>query len=211
LLVIVDYGMGNAASILNMIRRVNTHASLPVRISSDPADIEQARAIILPGVGSFDHAMQRLHDLGWADSLVRRIRDDAVPFMGVCLGMQVLFQSSAEGKRPGLGLLPGTVRRFAGDEFAANRLKVPHMGWNRVTVNGQQPLFADLEKDARFYFVHGYHVICDEQSHIAATCEYGYKFTCAVSHKNICAVQFHPEKSHRFGMTLFKNFIDRLC
>jgi len=203
--------MGNAASILNMVRRVNTQATLPVRISSDPADLEQASAIILPGVGAFDHAMQRLHDLGWVEGLIRRVRDDAIPFMGVCLGMHVLFQASEEGQRPGLGLLPGTVRRFAGNAFSSNQLKIPHMGWNRVIVDDNQPMFSGLEKDARFYFVHGYHVVCDDVSHVAATCEYGYKFTCAVRHKNIFAVQFHPEKSHRFGMALFKNFIDKLC
>jgi len=203
--------MGNAASILNMVRRVNTQTTLPVRISSDPADVEQASAIILPGVGAFDHAMQRLHDLGWVENLIRRVRDDAVPFMGVCLGMHVLFRASEEGQRPGLGLLPGTVRRFSGDAFSSNKLKIPHMGWNRIFINDNQPMFSGLEKDARFYFVHGYHVVCDDESHVAATCEYGYKFACAIRHKNIFAVQFHPEKSHRFGMTLFKNFIDKLC
>jgi len=211
MLVIVDYGMGNAASIQNMIRRVNTQTVLQPCISSSPSDIENATAIILPGVGAFDHAMQRLHDLGLADVLVRRVRDDAVPFMGICLGMHLLFQSSEEGQRSGLGLLPGVVRRFAGDAFASNQLKIPHMGWNQVVVRENQSLFAGLEADARFYFVHAYHAVCDDDRHVAATCNYGYPFTCAVSHKNIFAVQFHPEKSHRFGMTLFKNFIGNLC
>jgi len=207
MLVIVDYGMGNAASIANMIRRVNTRATSSVCISSDPVDIEKATAIILPGVGAFDHAMNRLHDLGLADVLAQRVRDEAVPFMGICLGMHVLFQSSEEGERPGLGLLPGTVRRFAGEAFSVNQLKIPHMGWNQISMTVNQPMFSGLEENARFYFVHGYHAVCDDVTHVAATCEYGYEFTCAVQHKNIFAVQFHPEKSHRFGMTLLKNFV----
>jgi len=211
MLVIVDYGMGNAASIMNMIRRVNTQTTLPVCISSNPSDIEKAAAVILPGVGAFDHAMERLHALKLADVLVQRVRDDAVPFMGICLGMHVLFQSSEEGARSGLGLLPGTVRRFAGDAFSSNQLKIPHMGWNQVTLAGPQPMFSGLEGDARFYFVHTYHVVCDAAEHVAATCEYGYEFACAVHHKNIFAVQFHPEKSHRFGMAVFNNFIGSLC
>jgi len=211
MLAIVDYGMGNAASIINMIRRVNTKMPLQPCVSSDPADIQRASAIILPGVGAFDHAMQRLHDLSLTEVLIRRVRDDAVPFMGICLGMHLLFQSSEEGKLPGLGLLPGTVRRFSGEAFSSNSLKIPHMGWNQVTVAGNQHLFSGLEENSRFYFVHTYHVLCDDETHVAATCEYGYKFVCAVKHKNVFAVQFHPEKSHRFGMTLLKNFIDKLC
>jgi len=211
MLVIVDYGMGNAASIMNMIQRVSTQTTLPVCISSEPADIEQASAVILPGVGAFDHAMQRLHALDLASVLTRRVRDDAIPFMGICLGMQVLFESSEEGERPGLALLPGIVRRFSGEAFSANQLKIPHMGWNQVTVTENQPLFLGLEENARFYFVHGYHVVCSDERHVAATCEYGYRFACAVRHNNIFAVQFHPEKSHRFGMTLFKNFMGEPC
>jgi len=211
MLVIVDYGMGNAASIMNMIRRVSTPAALPVCISANPAEIEKASAIILPGVGAFDHAMQRLGDLKLVEVLVQRVRDDGVPFMGICLGMHVLFQSSEEGEKPGLGLLAGSVRRFAGDAFLSNQLKIPHMGWNQVAVAGNQALFSGLEENARFYFVHSYHVVCDDAACVAATCEYGYEFACAVNHKNMFAVQFHPEKSHRFGMALFKNFINTLC
>jgi len=152
-----------------------------------------------------------LRDLGLAEVLVQRVRDDAVPFMGICLGMHLLFQSSEEGERPGLGLLPGTVQRFAGAAFAPGQLKVPHMGWNHIELVGNAPVFSGLEQEARFYFVHTYHVVCADAAHVAATCNYGYNFTCAVHHENILAVQFHPEKSHRFGMMLFKNFLDGLC
>ncbi|MDS1140044.1 imidazole glycerol phosphate synthase subunit HisH [Pusillimonas sp. SM2304] len=206
MITIIDYGMGNLFSILNMIRRVGGDAV----ISADTQTIQRASALILPGVGAFDNAMTKLQSLGMIDLINERVRNDKVPFMGVCLGMQLLFHSSQEGNKAGLSLLPGTVRRFDGQAFGERKLKIPHMGWNKVIPSPNQELFSGFHSDPRFYFVHSYHVVCDDPAHIAATCDYGYRFTCAIRHENIFAVQFHPEKSHRFGMTLFKNFIEQL-
>lgn len=206
MLTIVDYGMGNATSILNMIRRVGGEGM----ISSDPEVIRRASAIVLPGVGAFDNAMVKLNALGLTDILKIRVEREKVPFLGICLGMQLLFETSQEGVEAGLALLPGTVQRFDGQPFAEKKLKIPHMGWNVVTPEPNQELFDGLGSDLRFYFVHSYHVVCKNSSHISATCNYGYPFVCAVKHQNIFAVQFHPEKSHRFGMSLFRNFLEKI-
>ncbi len=207
MIAILDYGMGNIASIRNMMRRVGGDAV----ITSDLESVEELSGIILPGVGAFDNAMQKLNASGIADTLRDFVLERKTPFLGVCLGMQLLFESSEEGKLPGLGFIGGQVRRFKGPEFHAGKLKIPHMGWNVVRPRDDAALFVGLDQEPRFYFVHSYHAVCADDNDIAATCNYGYEFTCSVNRDNIYAAQFHPEKSHRFGMKVFENFMERVC
>jgi len=204
---ILDYGMGNTASMLNMIRKAGGQAEL----CTSPSGLESASVIILPGVGSFDNGMTKLARSGFLEALRYKVIEEKIPFLGVCLGMQLIFESSEEGRLPGLGWIDGNVTRF---DFAGvhgnERLKVPHMGWNLVHPKTYENIFAGLEYEARFYFVHSYHVNCAHSSDILATTDYGYKFTCAVRHDNIWGAQFHPEKSHRFGIQFFKNFLKEI-
>jgi glutamine amidotransferase len=199
LIAILDYGMGNVRSIQNMLRRVGA-SSL---ITSDEAQIERADALILPGVGAFDEGMRRIDNLGLRTLLDRVALDKRMPILGICLGMQLLTRSSEEGSLPGLGWIDATTRRFQQDEMRA--FKVPHMGWNYVTAQRAHQLFHGIESP-RYYFVHSYHVHCEDGSNVLATTNYGYEFTSAVVKDNIIGTQFHPEKSHRFGMALLKNF-----
>jgi len=205
MLVVLDYGMGNAGSIVNMVRKAGGEAIA----SADPDTVKAARAIVLPGVGSFDNGMKRLRDAGLIDVLERKVRQDETPFLGVCLGMQLLFEGSEEGTEPGLGWIKGQVRRFDFSGVAdRTRLKVPLMGWNLVEPRDYSSLFAGLERqEARFYFVHSYHAICAHEDDILARSHYGYDYACAVRHGNVFGAQFHAEKSHRFGLTFFRNFL----
>lgn len=201
MIVVVDYGAGNIGSVLNMIRKVGGQATA----SAKPEELRSAQKILLPGVGSFDNAMRKLDQL----ELVQTLQDCAaagIPLFGICLGMQLLSYSSEEGVLPGLGLIPGRVRRF---QFDADHsmLKIPHMGWNQVSMCKKHPLADGLETEARFYFVHSYHYECENPTDELIKTHYGYDFTSGVQRGNIMGVQFHPEKSHRFGMQLFKNFI----
>lgn len=207
MIVILDIGIGNTGSILNMIRKVGGDAV----ISADEQVISSAEAIILAGIGAFDNGMQKLHASGILPLLERLVLEGAMPFLGVCLGMQLLFKYSEEGVLPGLGWLPGSVKRFDFSGIGETKLKIPHMGWNLVAPQQGHPLFRGLECDARFYFVHSYHVVCEIEHHVIASTEHGYLFACAVQKANIFGVQFHPEKSHKFGMTLFKNFLELTC
>lgn len=203
MIVILDYGMGNPHSILNMINHIGGNAI----VSSDLAVISDATGIILPGVGSFDNGMDKLERTGIKDRILQKVIDEKVPFLGICLGMQLLFDSSEEGILPGLGLIPGVVKRFTfHTDESEKSLKIPHMGWNVVSPSNSNSLFCGLDSN-RYYFVHSYHVQCENALDVLATAEYGYKFECAVQKDNIFGVQFHPEKSHRFGMTLFTNFL----
>jgi glutamine amidotransferase len=196
---IVDYGMGNLGSIMNMFK----HIGVPARIIADPAELEQSAKILLPGVGAFDSAMQRIDDSGLRPVLDHKALVEKVPVMGICLGMQLLTRDSEEGKRSGLGWIQASTRRFP----ALPGLKVPHMGWNQVrAVNNNHPLTHNLPEEPRFYFVHSYHVQVDDPSDSLLRTHYGVDFDAAIAHGNICGAQFHPEKSHRFGMSLLANF-----
>jgi glutamine amidotransferase len=197
---VVDYGGGNIGSVLNMIRKVGAQAVT----AGSAEELQRARKILLPGVGSFDNAMSRLQRLGLIETLQARARDGA-PFLGICLGMQLLADSSEEGELPGLGLVPGQVRRFRFDGESA-ALKIPHMGWNLVAPARAEPLTSGLEQDARFYFVHSYWFDCAEPADVLLRTAYGFAFPSGVQRGNVMGVQFHPEKSHRFGMQLLKNF-----
>ena len=201
MITIIDYGAGNIGSVLNMIRHVGGQAE----VARDEAGVMGAGKILLPGVGSFDNAMTRLARLGLVESLKARA-SAGVPFLGICLGMQLLADTSEEGRLAGLGLIPGHVRRFQFDGEAV-RLKIPHMGWNRVTPVRAHPLAQGLEDGARFYFVHSYFYDCERDEDILLRSVYGREFTSGVHHGNVMGVQFHPEKSHRYGMQLIRNFV----
>ncbi len=204
MIVIVDYGMGNSASILNMIRKAGGSAV----ISSSLDDIKQASAIILPGVGSFDNGIRKLRSQGFMELIEDKVIREKVPFLGICLGMQLLFDSSEEGNENGLGWITGDVKKFdfATDELKKS-LKVPHMGWNDAQPLKESKLMPTSDSEYRYYFVHSFHVECADRADVTATTNYGYDFTCAVQKDNVYGVQFHPEKSHKFGMELFKRFI----
>lgn len=203
MIVIVDYGMGNLASIANMLQRVGSRGV----ISGDPALISGAEKLILPGVGSFDAAMRNLSERGLLPVLSEKVCLRKTPVLGICLGMQLLTSRSEEGELPGLGWISAETRRF---DFPQGGLKIPHMGWNSVREEKDSPLLSGTGGEQRFYFVHSYHVVCHDRRDVLATASYGGDFVAAVSRDNIYGVQFHPEKSHRFGMGLMKNFAELL-
>lgn len=201
MITIIDYGLGNLAAFANVYKRMN----IPVKAARTAADLESAERIILPGVGAFDRAMALLDASGMRVTLEHHVVERKTPLIGVCVGMQMLTDASDEGVRAGLGWIPGRVRHFsAAEEFGD--LPLPHMGWNDVRPAPGQPLFADLDEDARFYFLHSYYVECDDPAHVVATASYGGDFGCAIRKGNVLGVQFHPEKSHHFGAAVLKSF-----
>jgi imidazole glycerol-phosphate synthase subunit HisH len=202
MIVIIDYNMGNVGSIRNMLRRIGVASE----ITSDPARVEQADQLILPGVGAFDAGMANLERSGLIPVINQRVHQARVPTLGICLGMQLMMERSAEGTRQGLSWVAGEAERFQPTETA---LKVPHMGWNAVHVQRESPLIADLPPEPRFYFVHSYYVRCREPQDVLLRTHYGIDFDSAFQHGNIWGVQFHPEKSHKFGMGLLKSFAER--
>jgi glutamine amidotransferase len=197
---IIDYGMGNIGSLENMVEKVGGRA----RVARTPSELDSAERIILPGVGSFDNGMRRLGELGFSDA-IRAKAGENVPMLAICLGMQLLARGSEEGTLPGLGLINATTVKF---RLSDASLRIPHMGWNEVAVRKASPLLAGLENGASFYFVHSYHVVCADASDVLATTTYGTEFVSAIQRGKMCATQFHPEKSHRFGKTLMGNFLE---
>ncbi|UYN97237.1 MAG: imidazole glycerol phosphate synthase subunit HisH [Enhydrobacter sp.] len=202
MLLIVDYGMGNVSAIRNMLSRIGV---ADVVISGDPAQCATADKIILPGVGAFDAAVRNVEERGLRGPLVEAARQRRVPMLGICLGMQLLAEGSEEGGLPGLGLIAGVVKRFDSAAFAS-RQRVPHMGWNDVTVVRPHRLFEGRGDELRFYFVHSYHFVCRDRGDVIGETDYGYRFDSAIAHDNVAGVQFHPEKSHQFGKRLLANF-----
>lgn len=203
MLVVVDYGMGNLGSIVNILRRVGVSAT----IGTTAEEVQAASKLILPGVGAFDNGMRNLDQLGLLPVLNQLVLQQRVPILGICLGMQLLTRGSEEGDLPGLGWIDAETVRFRFEPH--DQLKIPHMGWNEICP--QQPqhaLLGDLQ-EARFYFVHSYFVRCTSPADVLATTEHGHSFCSAVAKQNIVGTQFHPEKSHRFGMQLFENFVWR--
>lgn len=198
MITILDYGIGNLGSVRNMLRR----AGQDCEITGDPAVVQQATKIILPGVGAFDRAMTRLNESGLRSVLDRKALEQRIPVLGICLGMQLLTKGSEEGQMPGLGYIPAFAYRFPAD----TGLKVPHMGWNRVTKAQPSPLNDALPDDPRFYFVHSYYVHVEDESHSLLKCRYGLEYDAAIMKENIFGAQFHPEKSHKFGRALLTAF-----
>ena len=202
MLTIIDYGVGNLASIANML----AYLGVAHRIANEPADILSAQRLVLPGIGAFDAAMDKLHGTGLLAALHQRVMADKVPVLGICLGMQLMCQSSQEGRHPGLAWFDAEVQRFDAARMDKPGV-IPHMGWNEVqTMQPQHPVLVGLPQSPRYYFVHSYHVVCHDPSDELLRCQYGYAFAAAIARDNLLAVQFHPEKSHRFGMALLANF-----
>jgi imidazole glycerol-phosphate synthase subunit HisH len=200
MIAVVSYGVSNVGSILNMLRKIGA----PAVAVSTPAEIERAEKLILPGIGAFDNGMKALSDLGLAEPLKERVVRDGVPILGICLGMQLLGQGSEEGALAGLGLLEGRCVRFC--RGGEPPLRVPHMGWNVLAPRRDSALLTGLDEHARFYFVHSYHLGCGDPVDVLATARYGVEFTAMVQRGNVWGAQFHPEKSHRYGMALLGNF-----
>jgi glutamine amidotransferase len=200
MIVIVDYGMGNLGSVLNMLKRVGAN----VKSSSDPEEIRKADKLLLPGVGAFDNAIIKIKEKGLKEVLQYKALQEKIPVLGICLGMQLLTESSEEGKLPGLGWIKGKTLSFR--NRIDKNLKIPHMGWNLVYKNKESFLTQDLSEDARFYFVHSFFVRCEEEKNSILKTSYGLEFDSAIQHENIFGAQFHPEKSHKFGMKLLENF-----
>jgi len=205
MIAIVDYNMGNVGSIRNMLRKIGAESV----ITSDVDEISRASKLILPGVGAFDTGMTHMRERRLPDVLGEMVLKHGIPVLGICLGMQLITRRSAEGRLPGLGWIQADTVRFKFDHQAENA-KIPHMGWNVARPRHCDTLFKGLggSEDAAFYFVHSYHVVCDDEADILATAAHGYEFTCAIEKGNILATQFHPEKSHRYGMGLLKNFVE---
>ena len=206
MIAIVDIGVGNLGAIKNMLRKVGADAT----ITSDVEAIRQADKIVLPGVGAFDQGMGALTASGLMDVLNEQVLGARKPVLGICLGTQMLGRRSEEGSLPGLGWIDMDVVRFPRDAG----IKIPHMGWNTVSPaapDGEvHRLFSNGENMPRFYFVHSFHFACDRPEDVAATCVYGKPFAAAVARGNIWGVQFHPEKSHRFGAALLRNFAEHV-
>jgi glutamine amidotransferase len=203
MIAIIDYGLGNIMAFLNVYNRLN----IPVIVAKSAADLHSATRLILPGVGSFDHAMQQFDQSGMRQPVEKLVMRDKVPVLGICVGMQILAKSSEDGELPGLGWIDGTVKKFD-LSVMPNGTYLPHMGWNDVSPAVVGGLFNGMKQDSRFYFLHSYYFECHQQSNILALSEYGRNFSCAVHQDNIFGVQFHPEKSHHFGSQLLKNFAE---
>ena len=203
MIVIIDYGLGNPASVKNMLRKAG-HAA---EVTSDHSAIRAASRLILPGVGAFDHGMQNLADRGLIDVLNDAALERKVPTLGICLGLQLMSRRSEEGVLPGLGWLAADTVRFQFPPGAGD-LRVPHMGWNTVTKAADTFFSGELPRDARFYFFHSYHVRCDNAADVALTAPYGGEVVAAAVRGNIAGTQFHPEKSHKFGLALLKSFVE---
>ncbi len=202
---VVDYGCGNLGSIANMLRVIG-HTSV---VTSDASEIAKANKLILPGVGSFDSGMQRLRESGLVEVLQQKVIKEKTPVLGICLGMQLMTAGSEEGTTRGLGWINATTIRFDAAK-AQSSIRVPHMGWNTVERKLKNGITTDQLDDDRFYFVHGFHLHNVPTHQIMFTTEYGYEFVSGIAHENIFGVQFHPEKSHRFGMRLLKNFVENI-
>ena len=202
MIAIVDYNMGNLASVKNAFSKLGKDTV----VESDPQKFKEYDKLILPGVGAFGDAMDHLRERNMIDS-IKEFAASGKPMLGICLGMQLLFDSSEEfGKHEGLGLVKGSVTHFNASKFEEN-MKIPHMGWNRMFTK-EHPLFENLDEEHYLYFVHSYHVNCENEDDIIGTTNYGYDFTSAVAHKNVMGIQPHPEKSHENGLKILENFIN---
>ncbi len=197
---IIDYGMGNIGSLANMIARAGGQAE----VVSSPESIRSSTKLILPGIGAFDNAMRRLDDLGLRLALDKKVKEERTPILCICLGAQLITLKSEEGELPGLGWLQGRVKRFR----PVKGLRIPHMGWNNVEVRKTSRLFHGMDADASFYFVHSYYIELDDPADVLTTSHYGIEFVSTIERDNIFATQYHPEKSHKYGLRLMRNFVE---
>jgi imidazole glycerol-phosphate synthase subunit HisH len=202
-IVIIDYGMGNLGSVMNMLKKIGACAC----ISADAETIARADKFILPGVGSYDMGMQNLSSRGLVDILNEEVLNRQKPILGICLGAQLLTCRSEEGALPGLGWIEAETVRFSFPD-GENQLKIPHMGWNEIAITRDNSLLRGFEEAPRFYFVHSYYLRCNLAADVIAAATHGIEFAAAVNHHNIWGTQFHPEKSHKFGLKVLKNFND---
>lgn len=201
MITIVNYGMGNLGSVKNMFKKIGAECE----VTGDPDKIEMADKILLPGVGSFDSAIKRIDERGLREVLDKKAKLDKVPILGICLGMQLMVDGSEEGKRSGLSWISGYAHKFHFDQD--ERLKVPHMGWNLVDISNPCKLTSEFYEESRFYFVHSFYVKVTREKDSMLKTEYGDTvFDSGIHHENLFGTQFHPEKSHKFGMKLFDNF-----
>ena len=201
---VIDYGVGNVQAFLNLFKRLG----LPGKRVSDVDGLSRSTHLILPGVGHFDHSMTLLNESGLRSDLECLVMNDKVPVLGVCVGMQMLADASDEGELPGLGWIPGRVRSMR-NNLNCQDIRLPHMGWNNLTVNPESPLFSkNFDLHPEFYFLHSYCFDANVRGDVAATAEYGSTFDAVVSRENIHGVQCHPEKSHHWGEQLLKNFVE---
>jgi imidazole glycerol-phosphate synthase subunit HisH len=204
MLVIIDYHTGNPGSIANMVRKIG-HSCI---ISGDHNDILAADRIILPGVGSFDHGMNQLESSGLVEILNRKVMVEKTPVLGICLGMQLFANGSEEGTKNGLGWIRARVKRFL-PEVNGTKIRVPHIGWNNIRPIGKSSILTGMDQDTRFYFVHSYHLLPEDPDIICMESSYGENFVAGITCNNVAGVQFHPEKSHKYGMLLLKNFMEQ--
>lgn len=201
MITIVNYGMGNLLSVQNMLKRIGAACE----ITGDLEQISKAKKILLPGVGAFDAAVERIDGVGLREVLNKKALEEKVPVLGICLGLQLLTKSSEEGKLPGLGWIPAKTIKFNFSQ--PSNLKVPHMGWNEIHVVNQNVLLSYLPPEPRFYFVHSFHAKAEDEKYVLARTNYGYDFDSVITNgDNIFGAQFHPEKSHKFGMKVLDNF-----
>jgi glutamine amidotransferase len=196
---ILNYGMGNLASIQNMFKKVGVSC----RLITNAKGVAEARALVIPGVGKFDHAIGQIESMGLRDPLENAAFSRRIPILGICLGMQLMTRGSKEGQLPGLGWVKGDTRLIDGTSLS---LRVPHMGWNLVTVQKPSPYFDDSLAEQRFYFVHSYAVQCDDSADVLTTSHYAGEFVSSFSAGNLLGVQFHPEKSHKFGANFLRRY-----
>jgi glutamine amidotransferase len=200
---IIDYGLGNVRAFANVYKRLN----IPYKLVRTAEDLQSATRIILPGVGAFDYAMTLLNKSGLREKLDYLVLDKGIPVLGICVGMQILADSSEEGHLKGLGWVPGSVKKFPTPPVELRmHYPLPHMGWNEITINQSDSLLSGLASGARFYFLHSYYFECQDKGLAIATSEYNIRFSCIVKHHNIYGIQCHPEKSHENGIVLLKNF-----
>ncbi len=201
MIVVVDYGMGNVGSVLNMLRKLGAKSCL----SAEPIEIASADRFILPGVGAFDAGIRNLTGIAGYEMLCQRVLQDGAPILGICLGMQLFTKSSEEGVLPGLGWIDARTVRIP--DAGSGTLRLPHMGWNVAHAVRPSPLFPSSTDPQRFYFVHSYHVVCHDDDDVLAQTSYGITFTSSLCRGNIVGAQFHPEKSHRFGIGFLDRFL----
>jgi glutamine amidotransferase len=201
MITIVDYGLGNIRAFVNVYERLN----IKTKVAHNAGDLSDATKIILPGVGAFDYAMKQLNASGMRDELDNKVLGEKTPVIGICVGMQILANSSEEGILPGLGWIDGEVKLFDTSKIQ-HKTRLPHMGWNNITPLNGHELLNGLDAQSRFYFLHSYYFVCHNENEIISTTEYGISYASAVNRENIFGIQFHPEKSHSNGIQLLQNF-----